>query len=93
MSILSIESVYQDSGNFYITAVIDEMVQTHSQTQYDPAEYGSALCEASFSIDDELAEVIETYFKDEDNEQELIQFLEQLDLDWQLVDNSDDYFE
>lgn len=85
MSIQSIESIYVDDGTVYVSAVVEDVVLTYSQTFYDPAEYGPALCEASFTLNDD--ECIP------DNDYELIEFLEQLDLDWQLVDNSEDYFE
>ena len=85
MSIISIESIYQDDGTIYVTAMVEDAVQTYGQTYYDPVEYGPALCEASFSVDDD--EIIP------DNDYELIEYLEKLDLDWLTIDNSDDYFE
>jgi len=89
MSILSIESFHQDKEKFYVTAVVEDMALTYSQTYYEPAEYGPALCESSFEIDDEELKSLVI----PDNDEELIQFLQQLDLEWNLVDNSDDYFE
>jgi hypothetical protein len=68
-----------------VTAIVEDAVQTYSQTYYDPAEYGPAVCEASFSVDDD--EILP------DNDYELIEYLEKLDLEWNPVDNSDDYFE
>jgi hypothetical protein len=85
MTIQSIESIYQDDGTIYVTAIVEDAVQTYSQTYYDPAEYGPAVCEASFSVDDD--EILP------DNDYELIEYLEKLDLEWNPVDNSDDYFE
>lgn len=85
MTIQSIESIHQDDGVVYVTAVVDDMVQTLSQTLYDPPEYGPALCEASFELDED--ECIP------DNDYELIQMLENLDLTWHLVDNSDYYLD
>jgi hypothetical protein len=85
MTIQSIESIYQDDGTIYVTAMVEDAVQTYGQTYYDPAEYGPAVCEASFSVDDD--EILP------DNDYELIEYLEKLDLEWNLVDNSDDYFE
>lgn len=84
MSILSIESIYQDDGTIYVTAMVEDAVQTYSQTYYDPAEYGPALCEASFSVDDD--EILP------DNDCELIEYLEKLDLEWNMVDNTDYYW-
>jgi hypothetical protein len=83
MSILHIESIYQDNGNIYVTAMVEDTVQTYAQTYYDPAEYGPALCEASFTVDDD--EILP------DNDYELIEYLEKLDLDWQLIDTTDEY--
>ena len=85
MTIQSIESIYQDDGTIYVTAMVEDAVQTYGQTYYDPAEYGPAVCEASFSVDDD--EILP------DNDYELIEYLEKLDLEWSPVDNSDDYFE
>ena len=84
MSILSIESIsLDDDGSVYVTAVVEDVVQTYTQTQYDPPEFGSGLCESSFILDEEQ--------NIPDNDQELIQLLEELDLSWELVDtdNSD----
>jgi hypothetical protein len=85
MSIINIESIHQENGKFHVTAVIDEIVQTHPQTQYEPAEYGPALCETSFTIDDE--ELRSLVFPE--NDDEIIKFLEELDLFWNVIDNSD----
>jgi hypothetical protein len=77
MSILNVESIYKSDDRIYVTANVEDVVVIFNQTLYDPAEYGPALCEASFYLgDDTLPE----------DEQELIQYLEDLDLDWQLVD-------
>jgi hypothetical protein len=87
MSILSIESFHKEDKTFYVTAVVEDVVQVYAQTMYDPAEYGPALCEASFTIeDDELAEVVVP-----DNDNDLIEFLEELDVEWKVMDNSDYY--
>lgn len=80
MSILSIESIYCEDDTVYVTAVVDDMVQVYAQTYYEPAEYGPALCEASFTLDDEVLP---------EDEKELIELLENYDLEWSLVDCSD----
>jgi hypothetical protein len=86
MNILSIDTIHRnDDGGICVVAVIEDAVQTHSQTLYDPAEHGPALCEAFFTPDDE--ETIP------DNDCELINYLEELDLNWELVDNEDYYFD
>ena len=88
MSILSIDTIHQnENGKFYVTAVIEDAVQTQPQTQYEPAEYGPALCEAAFIIEDE--ELASLVFPE--NDDEIIEFLEELDLTWELMDNSDEY--
>jgi hypothetical protein len=82
----SIQSIFaDDDGTVYVSAIVEDMIQVHRQTHYEPAENGPALCEAEFylSEDDILP----------DNDHELIQFLENLDLDWQVVDCSDDWVE
>jgi hypothetical protein len=82
MTIQCVDSIHQDEfGVVYVTAVVENVVPTYSQTLYDPPEYGAAVCEASFELDED--EVLP------DNEHELIQLLENLDLEWAVVDNSD----
>jgi hypothetical protein len=83
MSILSIDTIHQnENGKFYVTAIIEDAVQTHAQTQYEPAEYGPALCETTFTIEDE--ELRTVVFPE--NDTEIIEFLEELDLTWEIVD-------
>jgi len=76
-----IESIHQDDDKVFVRAVIEDAVIVYQQTMLSPAEYGPALCESSFYLDD--GEILPT------NEEELIQFLEGLDLDWNVIDNSD----
>jgi hypothetical protein len=84
MSIINIEILHKhDDGDIYISALIENAVEIYSQSLYDPAEYAPALCEASFSLDED-----QTLPEDE---YELIQFLESLDLEWNVIDNSDYY--
>lgn len=84
--IKSIESIHQsEDRTVYVSAVIEDAVEVYGQTLYDPPEYGPALCEASFELDED--EILP------DNEHELLQFLEDLDLTWDLVDNSYDYLD
>lgn len=88
MSIISIESIEFDSENLVrVKAVIEDSILLYPQTMEDPAEYGPGLCEAVFELyEDEIIP---------DNENELIQYLKNLDLSWELVesDNSDYYYE
>jgi len=86
MSVLSVSSIYQDDDQrVYVTAMVDDAILTFGQTLYDPAEYGPALCESSFPCNDDMIVP--------DDEDELIEFLNDLDLEWTLVDNSDDYYD
>jgi hypothetical protein len=74
-----------DKKENYVTvrAVVEDVVQTYSATLYDPPEYGPALCEASFELEEN--EIIP---RDED---QLIEYLESLNLDWEVVPE-DDYY-
>jgi hypothetical protein len=86
MSILNIDSIYKtEDGDVYVSALVEDAIQTHSQTLYEPAEYGPALCQSTFYLD-----------KDQilpEDDSELIEFIENLDLEWELVDNSDYYLD
>jgi ADP-glucose pyrophosphorylase len=81
MTIKQIESIFSESGVVKVSAVIEDSILMYSQTLYDPAEYGPAICEASFELDED-----ETLT---DNEEDLIQYLESLNLDWTIIDTSD----
>ena len=86
MTIQSIESIFVDADRtVFVSAVVEDVVQTYSQTYYDPAEYGAALCEAYFYLEENegLPE----------DEEALKDYIDKLDLEWRIVDNSDDYFE
>lgn len=86
MTIQNIESIFVDADRtVFVSAVVEDVVQIYAQTYYDPAEYGAALCEASFYLeeDEELPE----------DEDELKTYINNLDLCWNPVDTSDDYFE
>ncbi|NBP66901.1 MAG: hypothetical protein EBU66_19930, partial [Bacteroidetes bacterium] len=72
--ITKIESLEVDKDEVFVRAIVENMVYLYSQTLYDPPEFGPALCEASFPLDEE--QVLP------DNEHELLQFLEDLDLNW-----------
>jgi hypothetical protein len=80
MSILSVESIYCEDETVYVTAVVEDIVEIPA-TYYDPPEYGPALCEASFSLDED--EVLP------EDEKQLIELLEKYDLEWTIVDCSD----
>ncbi len=82
MTIQRIESIFQDEfGVVSVNAVIEDMIVVIPQTFNYPAEYGPALCEASFELDEN--EMLP------DNECDLIQYLENLNLNWIIIDTSD----
>ncbi len=82
MTIHHIESIFQDEfGIVNVNAIVEDMVMVTPQSYHYPAEYGSALCEASFELEED--EVLP------DNEDCLIQYLESLNLDWIIIDTSD----
>ena len=81
MTIKQIESIFSESGVVKVSAVIEDSILLYPQTLYDPAEYRPAICETSFELDED--EILP------DDEDELIQFLENLNLDWILIDSSD----
>jgi hypothetical protein len=82
MTIHHIESIFQDEfGIVNVNAIVEDMVVVIPQSYNYPAEYGSALCEASFELDEN-----ETF---PDNEDSLIKYLESLNLDWSIIDTSD----
>ena len=49
--ILSIDEIKQEDDLVSVRAVVEDAIQTYSQTYYDPPEYGPALCESSFYLD------------------------------------------
>lgn len=84
MSISSIESIYCENETVYVTAVVEDIIE-FAATHYDPPEYYPGLCEASFCLSED--EILP------ENEDELIEFVNALDLEWILIDNSDDYLD
>lgn len=82
MSILSIETIKKSDtdDSVYVTAVVEDSILVYPQTYHDPAEYGPALCEASFYLGEDILPEDET---------EIVDYLESLDLEWKVLDNSD----
>lgn len=78
-----IEAVHVSDNEVYVRAVVEDIVLLHQQTQYDPPEYGPALCEVSFELDEGQAIP--------EDEEEVIEYLEQLDLNWQVVEEEYDF--
>jgi hypothetical protein len=67
-----------ENNVLYVKAVLEDMVKVFSGDRYDPEEYGPALCETSIELEgDDLVP---------DNDDELIEYLEQLNVDWKIID-------
>ena len=76
-----IETFQKNENQIYVRAIVEDMIEIYPATQYDPPEYGPALCEARFELDeDELLP---------EGEDALLDYLDELDLDWKVLDNSD----
>lgn len=69
--------IQQNDGRVSVTAVVEDMTLVYPATRFEPEEYGPALCEASFCLDE--GEILPT--EDDD----LIEYLEKLDLDWEVI--------
>jgi hypothetical protein len=81
MSVLAIEHTTIDNNHVTVTAVVEDMRLLYKATRDDPEEWAPALCTASFEMaDDESIPLDENGFCD---------FLDGLDLHWELVDISD----
>ena len=76
-----IYSIDQTDDLVKVTAVIEESRLVYAGGRLDPPEYGPGLCESSFYLEEG-----ETLPDDED---ELIDLLESMDLDWELVSDED----
>lgn len=74
-----IETIHQDGTEVFVRAIVEDMVVLYSQTMESPAEYGPAMCETSFSLNED--EVL----PEEDDE--LIDYLNSLDLNWNIDDD------
>jgi len=81
MSVLAIENFYQEGSNVTVTAVVEDMRLLYRATRFEPEEWCPALCSASFQLDDN-----ESIPLDEDG---FCSYLNERDLNWQLVDTSD----
>ena len=83
MTVLSIESCYQDGTHVRVNAIVDNVYTRYAATYLEPAEEWPALCSASFELSEE-----ESLPSDEAS---LCRYLSDLGLDWRLVDSSDNY--
>lgn len=76
-------SIQQKDDYVTVNAVVEDAVQISGQSLYDPPEYGPAICEASFYVSED--EKLPT------NDEELIEYLENLELDWEPCVKDWDY--
>lgn len=76
-----IYNIIQENEEVVVYAILEDVVLTQNQTLYDPPEYGPGLCRAIFSLNDG------EYLPKDENE--LIDYLENLDLCWKLEDNDE----
>jgi hypothetical protein len=74
-----IDSIHKDGDDVFVRAMVEDMVLVYPQTMQSPAEYGPAMCEAVFFLDEE--ETIP------DDEKELVKYIDNLDLEWRIVDD------
>ena len=80
-SVLAIENTTINGSYVTVEAVVDEMQCIRRADNFGPAEYAPALCRADFQLDEG-----EQVPVDEDG---FCSYLDQLDLEWQLIDTSD----
>ena len=83
MTVLSIQETTIDQSHVTVTAIVEDMLLLHKATYFEPDEWAPALCITTFELDED--EQIPT---DEDG---FCSYLDQRDLQWQLVDTSDWY--
>jgi len=67
-----------ENNVLYVKAVVEDMVKVFSGNMYEPEEYGPALCETSIELEED--DMIPQ------NDAELVQYLEQLNVDWEVID-------
>jgi hypothetical protein len=78
-----IETIRKTENEVYVRAIVEDAVPIYAATLYDPPEYGPALCETKFELDED--ELLPR------GENELIDYLNELDLNWKVIDTSDYY--
>jgi hypothetical protein len=79
--ISAIETFQQNENRIYVRGIVEDVIEIYPATLQDPPEYGPALCEASFELDED--ELIP------EGDDALLDYLNQLYLDWRIIDNSD----
>ena len=85
MAVISIHETTFDDQRVYVEATVEDMVLVHAQTMLDPAEYGPALCEASFAVDPEVP------FPHDGTA--FLRYVDDLDLNSKVIDTSDRYLD
>jgi hypothetical protein len=80
-----IETIQKTENKVFVRAIVEDMIQVYPATLQDPPEYGPAVCESSFQLEEN--ELLPN------GEDALIDYLNQLDLNWQIIDNSDYYLD
>lgn len=83
--ILSIEDTKFDDQHVYVTAIVEDMCLLRRQTRDEPDQWSPALCKAHFELDADTSVP--------DNEDDFCSYLNQLDLNWKIVDSSDEDLE
>ena len=81
--IISISEIEKVEDMVSVIALIEDAALIYPQTYLDPPEYGEAFCEASFCIDEDG--------KLPEDEKKLVEYLELLNLDWQVLPKDWDY--
>lgn len=77
-TILEIREVNNNNGILSIEAVVDEMILYRRASYYDPEEWVPAICQAEYELNE--GEVFPG------TEKQQIAFLEDLDLDWEVIE-------
>ena len=76
-----IETFQKNENRIYVRGIVEDVIEIYPATLQDPAEYGPALCEASFELNED-----EILPEDEDA---LLDYINELYLDWKIIDISD----
>lgn len=77
-TILSINEAEVNDGVLTVEAVVDEMILYRGASYYEPEEWVPAVCQAEYELNE--GEVFP------DTERQQIAFLEELDLDWEIIE-------
>jgi hypothetical protein len=72
-----IYDVIKSDDSVTIKAIVEDSILVHPSSRIEPDEYGPALCEASFELEEN--EILPT------DEDQLIDYLESLNLDWEVI--------